>query len=441
MRSTPARTDLTLDPASLPADLHARAAALAGLAHVLRDRRPMDEGRETVGLEKRDRAFARLLLATLLRRLGEIDALLDRCIERPLPDAAAPVRDALRLGAAQLLFLDTPPHAAVNSAVALVRAYGWEGMAGLTNAVLRRIARDGRAWLSALNVGRLNTPGWLWDSWRTAYGEDTAMAIAAAHLIEPPLDIAVKADPALWADRLGGAVVLGGAIRLSEAGLIEDLPGFAEGAWWVQDVAASLPARLLGDVGGKHVVDLCAAPGGKTAQLIAAGARVTAIDRSARRMRRLSENMARLKTEARTVVAEAETWTPDEPIDAILLDAPCSATGTIRRHPDAPYLKQPGDIAVFNQTQDRLLHAAVKMLPPEGVLVYAVCSLQAEEGPDRIAALLDSGAPLRRVPIAPDEVGGLGAAITADGDLRTFPFHLAEQGGMDAFFAARLQKL
>jgi 16S rRNA (cytosine967-C5)-methyltransferase len=175
--------------------------------------------------------------------------------------------------------------------------------------------------------------------------------------------------------------------------------------------------------------------------MIAAGARVTAIDRSARRMRRLRENLTRLKIDARTIVAEAENWAPGEPVDAILLDAPCSATGTIRRHPDAPYLKQPGDIAVFNETQDRLLHAAIKMLPPGGLLVYAVCSLQAEEGPGRIGALLDSGAPLRRIPIEAHEIGDLADAITADGDLRTFPFHLAEQGGMDAFFAARLQKL
>ena len=401
----------------------------------------MDEGRETAGLGRRDRAFARLLLATMLRRLGEIDALIDRCLERPLSDAAMPVRDTLRLGVAQLLFIDTPPHAAVNSAVALIRAQGWEGMAGLTNAVLRRIARDGRAWLAELDSARLNTPDWLWASWGAAYGDERAHAVAAAHLIEPPLDLAVKSDPAGWAARLGGVALQTGAVRVAQAGPVEDLPGYGDGEWWVQDVAASLPARLLGDVSGKQVVDLCAAPGGKTAQLIAAGARVTALDRSARRMRRLRENLTRLKLEADTVVAEAEGWRPASPVDAILLDAPCSATGTIRRHPDAPYLKQPGDIALFTATQDRLLQAAVAMLPPGGLLVYAVCSLQAEEGADRIAALLAGGAPVRRVPVTAEEIAGLTDAITSEGDLRSFPFHLAEHGGMDAFFAARLQKL
>ncbi|HEY1722197.1 MAG TPA: transcription antitermination factor NusB [Magnetospirillaceae bacterium] len=425
----------------MPEELRARAAALVGLSHVLHDRRPMDEGRETVGLERRDRAFARLLLATMLRRLGEIDALLDRCLERPLPAAATPVRDALRLGVAQLVFLDTPDHAAVNSTVALVRAQGWDGMAGLTNAILRRIARDGRAWFAALDGARLNTPDWLWETWRAGYGEERTRAIAAAHLVEPPLDIAVKSDPTGWAERLKGTVLPTDAIRVTEAGPVEELAGYGDGAWWVQDAAASLPVRLLGNVVGKHVIDLCAAPGGKTAQLIAAGARVTALDRSARRMRRLQENLTRLKMEAQTVVAEAEAWTPSERADALLLDAPCSATGTIRRHPDAPYLKQPSDIAVFNETQDRLLHAAVAMLPPGGLLIYAVCSLQAEEGPARVDALLQTGAPVERVPVTPDEIGRLTDAITADGDLRTFPFHLAEHGGMDAFFAARLRKL
>jgi 16S rRNA (cytosine967-C5)-methyltransferase len=425
----------------MPVELRARAAALAGLVHVLRDRRPMDEGRESAGLDRRDRAFARLLLATTLRRLGEIDALLDRCLERPLPDAATPVRDALRLGVAQLLFIETPPHAAVDSAVALVRALGWGGMAGLTNAVLRRIAREGRAWLGDCDAAAINTPAWLWDSWRQAYGDQTARAIAAAHLVEPPLDLSTKSDPQGWARRLGGEVLPNGTIRLTEAGPVEALPGYDDGAWWVQDVAASLPARLLGDVAGKRVVDLCAAPGGKTAQLIQAGAQVTAIDRSARRMRRLTENLARLRLGARTVVAEADAWTPDEPVDAILLDAPCSATGTIRRHPDAPYLKQPGDIAVFNATQDRLLQAAIRLLPRGATLVYAVCSLQVEEGPERIAALLASGAPARRIPIGAEELDGMADTITPEGDLRSFPFQLAERGGMDAFFAARLQKL
>jgi len=401
----------------------------------------MDEGREGRTLEARDRAFARLLLATTLRRLGQIDAIVGRCLERPLPDKATVVQDGLRLAAAQLLFMDTPAHAAVNSAVALVRAQGWEGLAGLTNAVLRRIARDGRIWLTELDTARVNTPDWLWNSWLAAYGEERVRAIAASHLVEPPLDLSVKSDPAIWAERLGGEVMPSGTIRRPTGGAIEDLPGYAEGGWWVQDLAASLPAKLLGAVAGKRVVDLCAAPGGKTAQLAASGAEVIAVDRSDRRMAQLKKNFARLGLEAETVVAEAESWTPPGPVDAVLVDAPCSATGTIRRHPDAMRLKRAEDIALFTATQDRVLAAALAMLRPGGVLVYAVCSLQPEEGPERIGALLYNRAPVRRVPIKADEIGGMEELINSDGDLRTFPFQLAEQGGMDAFFAARLEKL
>ena len=440
MRSIPTRPG-PFDPSQLPPELRARGAVLVGLARVLRDRRPMDDGRELAGLETRDRAFARLLLATILRRLGQIDDLIDHCLERPLSEAAAPVQDALRLGAAQLLFLDTPAHAAVDSTVALLRAIGWQGMAGLANAILRRVAREGANWIARQDASRLDTVSWLWDSWVSTYGSEQAQAIATAHLAEPPLDISVKNNAPEWAERLGGRVLPTGSIRVPNRGPIESLPGYDEGEWWVQDMAATLPAHLLPEIAGAHVVDLCAAPGGKTAQLVVAGARVTAVDRSARRMRRLTENLARLRLEANTVVAEAESWTLDQPPDAVLLDAPCSATGTIRRHPDAPYLKQPGDIAVFTATQDRLLAAAVRLLRPGGWLVYAVCSLEPQEGIGRIASLMAAGAPVRRVPIAAAEVGGLAELVTADGDLRTLPFHLAEQGGMDAFFAARLQKV
>jgi len=401
----------------------------------------MDEISGAAALEARDRAFARLLLATTLRRLGQIDALLDRCLERALPPEAGPVRDALRLGAAQLMFLDTPAHAAVNSAVELARAAGWPGLAGMTNAVLRRIARDGKSWREAQDAPRLNTPGWLWDSWRAAYGEQTARSIALAHLEEPPLDFSVKGDAAGWAARLGAEILPLGSLRRPTGGAVEDLPGYAEGAWWVQDAAATLPARLLRDVAGRRVVDLCAAPGGKTAQLAAAGAKVIAVDKSARRLVRLRQNLARLHLDAETATAEAENWSPQAPVDAVLLDAPCSATGTIRRHPDVPHLKRPQDIAALTEAQDRLLAAALGMLRPGGALVYAVCSLQPEEGPGRVAALLAAGAPVRRVAIGADEVGGLAELLTEDGDLRTFPFHLAERGGMDAFFAARLEKL
>jgi 16S rRNA (cytosine967-C5)-methyltransferase len=441
VRSTPSRRAGAFpDTASLPAELRPRAAALAALGRVLDERQPLDESRDTRGLEPRDRAFVRLMVATTLRRLGQIDALLERCLEKPLPDKAWPVKGALRLGAAQLLFLDTPAHAAVNSSVALARAVGFEGMAALVNAVLRRIAREGAAWAAEQDPAALNAPPWLRDSWSAAYGPERARAIVAAHMAEPPLDFSVRGDPRGWAARLGGEVLPTGTVRRKSGGMIEDLPGYAEGQWWVQDMAAALPARLLGDVAGKSVVDLCAAPGGKTAQLAAAGARVIAVDRSARRMTQLAKNMARLGLAVETVVAEAEQWTPPGPVDAVLVDAPCSATGTIRRHPDAMWLKRAEDIPIFAATQERVLRAALAMLRPGGMLVYAVCSLQPEEGPAQIARLLESGAAPRRVPILAAELGGLAELVTAEGDLRSFPFQLAERGGMDAFFAARLEK-
>lgn len=432
---------MALALASLREDLRARAVALQGLDNVLRRHLALEDAFDPAGLAERDRAFARLLLATCLRRLGQADDILARCIERPLPANALIVRNILRLGVVQLAFLGTPAHAAVDTAVALVEAARFPGLRGLVNAVLRKVARESAAWIAQQDAPRLNTPDWLWESWSGAYGEEAARKIAAAHLAEPPLDISVKADAPLWAERLEAEVLPTGSLRRSPGGAIEALPGYDEGAWWVQDAAAALPARLLGDVRGKTVIDLCAAPGGKTAQLAAAGGRVIALDRSAPRLARLEENLGRLGLEAEIVVADAATWAPPQPAEAILLDAPCSATGTIRRHPDAGHIKRPEDIAKLTAAQDRLLRAALAMLAPGGRLVYAVCSLQQEEGPARIAALLADGVPARRVPIEPAEVGGLAEMITPEGELRTLPFHLAEKGGMDAFFAARLEKL
>jgi 16S rRNA (cytosine967-C5)-methyltransferase len=231
-----------------------------------------------------------------------------------------------------------------------------------------------------------------------------------------------------------------GSLRRAAGGAIDVLPGFAEGAWWVQDAAAALPARLLGEVAGRPVIDLCAAPGGKTLQLAAAGARVTAIDRSAPRLERLRQNLARLGLHADVLAADAAEYRPPEPAAAVLLDAPCSATGTIRRHPDVARTRRPGDLAALAGVQDRLLDAALAMLRPGGLLVYCVCSLQPEEGPARIDALLQRDTGVERLPIAAAEIGGLAAAITADCDLRTLPSHWAEIGGLDGFFACRLRR-
>lgn len=419
----------------------ARAAALHGLGNVLRRRLSLDDALPLVGLDSRDRAFARQLVSTTLRRLGQIDALLSHCLAEPLPGKAFLAQDILRLGVTQLLFLDVPAHAAVATSVDLAKEAKLTAHQKLVNAVLRRLSTEGPALAAQQDAARLNTPDWLWNSWSQAYGEDTCRAIAAAHLSEAPLDITVKGNPDAWAEPLQAEVLPTGSLRREPGGLISALPGYDEGAWWVQDTAATLPARLLGDVTGRTVIDLCAAPGGKTAQLAAAGAHVIALDRSAKRLERLSENLARLSLHAEVVTADAAAWRPERPVDAILLDAPCSATGTMRRHPDALWLKQPNDILKLAATQDRLLVAALDMLAPGGRLIYCTCSLQPEEGVQRIDALLASGAKARRLPISADEIGGLAELISAQGDLRSLPCHLSEKGGMDGFFAARLEKL
>ncbi len=389
-------------------------------------------------LDPRDRAFVRLLLATTLRRLGEIDGVLGTLIDRPLDDAAIVALQSLRLGAAQLLFLGTPPHAAVDTSVRLVEQAGLPHLKGLLNAVLRRISREGATLLGDRDPARLNTPGWLWTSWSESYGEEATRAIAAAHLIEAPLDLTPRANNDFWAGQLEAEVLPTGTLRRPAGGYIADLPGFAEGAWWVQDAAATIPARLMGDLNGKRVADLCAAPGGKTMQLCAAGAAVTAVDVSARRMIRLGENLTRSGLSAELVTSDVSKWSTPDKFDAVLLDAPCSGTGTLRRHPDIAWLKGEEDVARLTLTQDRLLLRAVDLLAPGGTLVYAVCSLQEDEGPARIAALLARSANLRRVPVEASELPALAEAITSDGDVRTLPSMWSERGGLDGFFIARL---
>ena len=429
-----------------------RAVAFQLLAQVLDRRRTLDqalaESKGFAALAARDRALVRRLLATLLRRLGQVDDLIKTCLNRPLKRGHGDVRNLLRLGAVQLAFLDTPAHAAVSTTLKLATTPRLAGHKGLINALLRRIAREGAELIAKQDAARLNTPRWLWRSWGAAHGEAAARAIAEAHLSEPPLDLTLKEpakEPAgieAWAERLEATLLPTGSLRLPPGrGEIAKLPGFEDGAWWVQDAAATLPVRLLGAVAGRRVVDLCAAPGGKTAALAAAGAEVTAVEVSPARVARLEENLARLGLAAEIVTADATRWRPPAPVDAVLLDAPCSGTGTLRRHPDIARLKGPGDIADLTALQDRLLAAAVEMTAPGGILVYAACSLQPEEGPERIAALLESGAPVARVPVEPREVFGRADWLSPEGDLRTLPCHLAELGGMDGFYACRLRRL
>jgi 16S rRNA (cytosine967-C5)-methyltransferase len=413
---------------------------------VLGEGRPLDdalaESPDLAALEPRDRAFVRVLVATTLRRLGQIDGLVAHCLDRPLKAKQAQVRDLLRLGACQLLFLETPAHAAVDSTVALAHGTALGGYRGLVNAVLRRLAREGKAIRDGQEAATLNTPAWLWHSWRANYGESAARRIVEAHLKDPPLDLTVKADPEDWAERLGAERLPTNSLRLPPgSGEVAQLDGYGAGDWWVQDAAAALPARLLGELAGRSVIDLCAAPGGKTAQLAAGGARLTAVERDGKRLGRLRENLDRLGLAADGICADAATWRPSEPADAVLLDAPCSATGTLRRHPDIALLKRAKDLRSLAALQDRLLRSAVQMVRPGGLLVYATCSLQPEEGPQRIAALLAAGAPVEPVPVASAEVGGMAELITPQGELRTLPCHLSEQGGLDGFYACRLRRL
>ncbi len=390
------------------------------LHEVLDRRRPLDEALDAAQGDPRDRASAHRMAAAVLRRLGTLDAVLEPFMNRAPPDG---VRHILRLGAAGLLLLDTPAHAAVAEAVALARARRFTPFAGLVNAVLRRLATEGQSALDGLDGPRLDTPAWLWTSW----GAD-ARAIATAHTREAPLDLTLRPGIVLEGVRLPT-----GSVRLPPGTRVQDLPGFADGAFWVQDAAAAIPARLLAVQPGETVADLCAAPGGKTAQLAMAGATVYAVERDAHRLRRLHENLARLRFAAEIVQADALTWTPPAPLDAVLLDAPCTATGTIRRHPDVMRLKRPRDVAELADGQARLLAAAAAMLRPGGRVIYVVCSLQPEEAAARVPGL-------RPLPFSMDELRDIPEARTSDGHFRSHPGLWPESGGMDGFFAARFAK-
>ncbi len=428
--------------------LAARRIAADILDGVLRRRIALDEllsGKNAhpglPALADRDRALTRRLAATVLRRLGTLRHLVGRFLEKGFPSDAPRAETILLLGAAQILWLEVPDHAAVDLSVRLAQADRRAGRyAGLVNAVLRRVAQNGAA--PADDVSR-DTPEWLLQRWSKTYGADTARAIAAANGHEPALDLTVKRDAESWAERLRGRVLPTGTVRTLAHGAISLLPGFSEGAWWVQDAAAALPVHLFGDVRGMTIADLCAAPGGKTAQLAFAGARVTAVDRSPARINRLRENLTRLSLSAETVAADALEWEA-EPFDAVLLDAPCSSTGTIRRHPDVPWLKSEVDLSVLTSLQQRLLDRAVELLKPGATFIYCVCSLEPEEGENQIKALLARDTRIDRNPIAERDVFGLKEFVTIDGDLRTLPLHLPDPdprwGGLDGFYAARLTR-
>lgn len=399
-----------------------------------------------------DRALIQALVMASLRHLPTLDAAINACLERPLSASAGRVLATLRIMAAQLLVLQMPAHAAVTLAVEDVgKISDTRKFKGLVNAVGRRMARDGQSLLD--DAPASNLPGWLHQRWTDTYGRKRAAKIAAALLDQPAIDLTLKPDVPLQAmlEQLadhGATQIHRTSIRLQKPGAIAKLPGFEEGHWWVQDVAASLPAKILLDAldkpEGARVLDLCAAPGGKTAQLAAAGADVTALDQSAQRMQRLQENMTRLGLTVTQRIGDALTYQPDAPYDAVLLDAPCSATGTLRRNPDIAYVRQPGDIKSIATLQARILRAAAQMVKPGGVLVYATCSLEPEEGSDQITQFLAETSQWSLDPIDPASVPQ--STRMPDGTLRTLPsMHPLKsdpslQAGMDGFYTARLRK-
>jgi 16S rRNA (cytosine967-C5)-methyltransferase len=398
-------------------------------------------------LDVRDRALVRAILTTALRFRVTIEKLIERELDRPLPGNAHALSHILHVAAAQILFLDIPDSAAVDLAVSHAKGDPRTArFGGMVNGVLRALARAKATALPETLAATVDAPDWFRERLVHAYGNEKAAAILAAHRVEAPTDFTVRAEPEKWAARLDGIVLPTGTVRVERLSApVPDLPGFGEGAWWVQDAAAALPARLLGDVAGARVADLCAAPGGKTAQLVSAGARVTAVDISANRLKRLAANLGRLGLEAEIVTADLMKYEPAQPFDAVLLDAPCSSTGTVRRHPDVPWTKTPDDIEKLAEVQFRLLGRAMELVRPGGRVVFSNCSLDPAEGEALLERFLAGTQSVKLDPIRPGEAAGIAPFVTARGTLRTTQADLDLEtpalSGMDGFFAARLVRL
>lgn len=428
------------------AGLAPRRAAIEMLERVLHRRFSLSDVLAEMpgGLTGSDAAQARAITMAGLRRCEQIDRVIKSFLKSPLPAGSGPSALILHAGAAEMLVMGAADHAAVDCANRLAAMdLKARHFRPLINAVLRKVATDGRALYAQMDGAQINTPLWAWEDWARDYGAETARAIAQAHLEEPPTDFSLK-DPSqaeLWAKRLEARMLPNGSLRRQGGGRIEALPGFAEGAWWIQDAAAAFPVKLLGNLKSLDVFDLCAAPGGKSAQLAAAGANVTAIDREGARLQRLTDNMARLGLKAEVHEADVLDFQPQALADAVVLDAPCSATGTIRRHPDILLNKSRSDVFRLAEAQGPLLDAALNLVRPGGLVIYAVCSLQSEEGPDIVERFLAGRANVERVPIREGELAGATGLITEAGDLRTLPCHWAADGGMDGFYAARLRRL
>ncbi len=397
-------------------------------------------------LEARDRAFARLITATTFRRYGQINAVLKPRLKEKPP---AFIMAVLETAAAQLLFLDTGAHAAVGEAVNVIKlSPKTKGFGGLVNAVLRRVADDGKA-ASGKTAPSDNFPRWLTNSWVKAYGRLAVRKMSLQLIKDPPLDISVKSDTAKWAEKLGGTLLPTGTVRLRKIGDVTALAGFETGEWWAQDIAASLPVKTLAEtlpLAGARVLDMCAAPGGKTMQLASLGAEVTALDISEARLERLHENLKRTGLAANVELGDGRKWqrpkqedgTPVPQYDAVLLDAPCSSTGTFRRHPDVLFNKAHTDIGKLAALQDKLMKAAAQHVAPGGQLIFCTCSLQKEEGEARIVQFLKNRTDFRLNPILPDSPLQSLGVVTPEGFVRSLPHYLVTEGGMDGFFIARL---
>lgn len=432
--------------------LAARQAAARLLAAVIEARTPLDGMTDAHhghpqyrALDERDRGLVRAILISALRHRVTIESLIAARLDRPLPGNAHMLSHVLHIALAQILFLDIPDSAAVDLAVSQARADPrTQRFAALVNAVLRGVARAKETALPTALAAARDAPAWFIKRLEDAYGAAQAEAILAAHRLESPVDFTVKSDAEKWAGLFGGTVLPTGSVRLGKLDrAVTELPGYAEGEWWVQDAAAALPARLFGPISGLRVADLCAAPGGKTAQLLLAGAHVTAVEISENRMKRLASNLARLNLDAELVVADIATYAPAEKFDALLLDAPCSSTGTVRRHPDVLWTKTEADIIKLAGVQRRLLVHAAKLVRPGGTIVFSNCSLDPQEGEHLVRAFLAETPDFALAPIAPDEISGIADFVSPEGWLRTtpagMPMETAALSGLDGFFAARMK--
>lgn len=425
----------------------ARLAAHQAISRVFEQGLTLDESLESVlakskGLEPRDRSFCINLSFTFFRELGAIDYVVSQHLIKPLPKTAEWARTWLRLGVAQLLFLRVPDHAAVSETVSAVGEHmhpSAKTYKNLVNAVLRAVAKKKEQHVEIIkNRPELSLPSWLWTRWRKNYGNQAAQEIARVHHNPPPLHICLKKEDLVLIEKLSAKKIFKNIYCLTSRGRIEELPGFYDGVWWVQDVAASLPSLLFGSVEGKHVLDICAAPGGKTLSLATQGALVTALDLSKLRLKLLEENLNRTKLKAEIVAADILTYEFTKLFEGVLLDAPCSSTGTLRRHPDIAYLKTEKDILRLATLQKKLIKKAFSNVKTGGLLIYCVCSLEPEEGEEIVRDFLKQESTAKLIPITSQELDCDSHWITSEGFLRTLPCYLSEQGGMDGFFAARL---